>query len=117
MHIQIFVNSLPVEGTACQTGEELIIHIPDIAKKTGVDWVNVFFRPQLLSDNGSCCLSHDLENYLQRKYIEHKRGAPYHPTTQGKSKHYHRSLKNIMKLQNYYSPEELEREIAHFVDY
>ena len=26
-------------------------------------------------------------------------------------------MKNVVKLQNYYSPEELEREIADFVDY
>jgi transposase InsO family protein len=26
-------------------------------------------------------------------------------------------MKNVVKLQNYYSPEELEREIAQFVDY
>jgi len=44
-------------------------------------------------------------------------GAPYHPMTQGKIERYHRSMKNVVKLQNYYSPEELERELTHFVDY
>jgi putative transposase len=86
-------------------------------RKTGLDHVNVFLRPRLLSDNGSCYLSHDLEEYLQGKHIEHTRGAPYHPMTQGKIERYHRSMKNVVKLQNYYSPEELEREIADFVDY
>lgn len=86
-------------------------------RKTGLDHVNVFLRPRLLSDNGSCYLSHDLANYLQRKHMEHSRGAPYHPMTQGKIERYHRSMKNVVKLQNYYSPEELEREIADFVDY
>jgi hypothetical protein len=38
-------------------------------RKTKLDHVNVFLRPRLLSDNGSCDLSHDLENYLQRKHI------------------------------------------------
>ena len=33
-------------------------------KKTGLDHVNVLSRPRLLSDNGSCYLSHDLENCL-----------------------------------------------------
>jgi len=79
--------------------------------------VNVLLRPRLLSDNGSCYLSHDLENYLQRKHIEHTRGAPYHPMTQGKIERYHRSMKNMVYLQNYYSPEELERELTHFLDY
>jgi len=85
-------------------------------RKTGLDHVNVFLRPWLLSDNGSCYLSHDLENYLQRKHIEHTHCAPYHPMTQGKIERYHRSMKNVVKLQNYYSPEELERELTHFVD-
>ena len=36
--------------------------------------------------------------------------------TQGKIERWHRSMKNIVKLQNYYSPWELEREIAAFVE-
>ena len=86
-------------------------------KKTGLDHVNVLSRPRLLSDNRSCYLSRDLESYLQRKHMEHTRGAPYLPMTQGKIERYHRSMKNVVKLQNYFSPEELEREIAQFVDY
>ncbi|MBU1683593.1 integrase core domain-containing protein [Patescibacteria group bacterium] len=49
--------------------------------------------------------------------MEHTRGAPYHPTTQGRIECYHHSMKNIVKLQNHYSPWELDREIASFVDY
>jgi len=37
--------------------------------------------------------------------------------TQGKIECYHRSMKNMVNLQNYYSPEELEREIIQFVGY
>ena len=37
--------------------------------------------------------------------------------TQGKIERYHRSMKNVVKLENYYSPWELERAIALFVDY
>jgi putative transposase len=85
--------------------------------KTGLDHVLVKHRPRLLSDNGSCYLSKNLKNYLHRKKIEHTRGAPYHPMTQGKIERWHRSMKNIVKLQNYYSPWELEREIAAFVEY
>ena len=46
----------------------------------------------------------------------HTRGAPYHPM-QGKIERYHRSMKNVVKLEKRYSPWELERAIARFVDY
>ena len=36
--------------------------------------------------------------------IEHTRGAPYHPMTQGKIERYHRSMKNVVKLENYCYP-------------
>jgi putative transposase len=85
--------------------------------KTSLDRVLVEHRPRLLSDNGSCYLSKDLKVFLDRKHIEHTHGAPYHPMTQGKIERYHRSMKNIVKLQNYYSPWELEREIASFVEF
>jgi len=37
--------------------------------------------------------------------------------TQGKIERWHRSMKNVIKLQNYYSPSELERAIAEWVEY
>ena len=49
--------------------------------------------------------------------MTHTRGAPYHPMTQGKIERYHRSMKNVVKLQNYYFTWELEKEISKFVDY
>jgi transposase InsO family protein len=85
--------------------------------KTGLDHVLVEHRPRLLSDNGSCYLSKDLKLFLEHKHIEHTRGAPYHPMTQGKIERYHRSMKNIVNLQNYFLPAELESQIASFVEY
>ena len=35
----------------------------------------------------------------------------------GKIERYHRSMKNVVKLQNYYFPWELEQELSRFVDY
>ena len=58
-----------------------------------------------------------MKDYLKRKHIEHTHSAPYHPMTQGKIERYHRSMKNVVNLQNYFFPEELEREIVQFVDY
>ena len=37
-------------------------------------------------------------------------------TAQGKIERYHRSLKNVVKLDHYYSPWELERAVARFVE-
>ena len=37
--------------------------------------------------------------------------------TQGKIERYHRTMKNVVKLRNYYLPGELERELAGFVHY
>lgn len=84
---------------------------------TGVMKVHVRHRPRLLSDNGPCYLSRELKDYLDKRGMSHTRGAPYHPQTQGKIERYHRSIKNVINLQNYYSPEELEKEIAAFVEY
>ena len=78
--------------------------------------MRVAHRPRLLSDNGPCYVSGELADYLETHKIVHTRGAPYHPMTQGKIERYHRSMKNVVKLENYYSPWELERAIARFVD-
>jgi len=86
-------------------------------ERTGVDQVHVRHRPRLLSDNGPCYVSGELKKYLEMNGIEHTRGAPYHPMTQGKIERYHRSMKNVIKLQNYYLPGELQQEIGQFVEY
>jgi len=86
-------------------------------EKSGLEKVRVRHRPRLLSDNGPAYLSKELKKFLKRQDIEHIRGAPYHPMTQGKIERYHRSLKNIIKLQHYYSPSQLVEAIADFVEY
>jgi len=86
-------------------------------KKTGLEKARVRHRPRLLSDNGPAYLSKDLKKYLKRKDIKHIRGKPYHPQTQGKIERWHRSLKNVVKLQNYYSPSQLVEAIGDFVEY
>lgn len=83
--------------------------------KTDVDRVTVRHRPRLLSDNGACFIAKDLQMYLAEKGLGHTRGKPYHPMTQGKIERYHRSLKNVVTLQNYYLPWELEQELKRFV--
>ena len=86
-------------------------------KVSGVDKVKLRHKPRLLSDNGACYVSRDLQVYLENREISHTRGKPYHPMTQGKIERYHRTMKNIIRLQNYYLPWELEQEIDLFVNY
>jgi transposase InsO family protein len=86
-------------------------------EKSGLEKARVRHRPRLLSDNGPAYLSKDLKKFLKRKDIEHIRGAPYHPQTQGKIERWHRSMKNVVKLQNYYSPSQLAEAIEDFVEY
>jgi putative transposase len=86
-------------------------------ERTGVTQVVVYLRPKLLSDNGSCFISSSLRDYLKEKKMMHTRGKPYHPQTQGKIERYHRSMKNLILLDNYYSPEELIDQISQWVAY
>jgi len=55
--------------------------------------------------------------YLDQEGIAHTRGRPYHPMTQGKIERYHRSMKNILLLENYYNPDELTDQLNLFVEY
>ncbi len=84
---------------------------------TGVDQVKVKHRPRLLSDNGPAYLSGELREYLGDRGMGHTRGAPYHPQTQGKIERYHRTMKNVVKLQHYYFPEDLKTALRDFVRY
>jgi transposase InsO family protein len=86
-------------------------------EKSGLEQARVRHRPRLLSDNGPAYLSKDLQKFLKQKDIRHIRGAPYHPMTQGKIERWHRSLKNIVNLQYYYTPAELQTAIGRFVQY
>ena len=47
----------------------------------------------------------------------HVRGAPAHPQTQGKIERYHRTMKNVVKLDNYYNSSQLKDRIKQFVRY
>jgi len=73
--------------------------------------------PRLLSDNGSCYISDELAEYIEDNQMSHVRGRPNHPQTQGKIERYHRSMKNVVKLENYYSPDELKHRLGEFVEY
>ena len=74
-------------------------------------------RPKLLSDNGSCYIAAELKEYLHAKGVKPVHGKINHPQTQGKIERYHRSMKNIVKLNHYYCPDELIGALDSFVNY
>ena len=84
---------------------------------SGCGKVNVVHKPRLLSDNGSSYISGDLAEWLDDKGMDHVRGAPYHPQTQGKIERWHQTLKNRILLENYFFPEDLKAQIEAFVDH
>ena len=86
-------------------------------ERTGVKHVHVVQRPRLLSDNGPAYISRELKSYLEKQDIRHIRTRIYHPMTQGKIERYHRSMKNLILLDLYYSPTELTERIREWVDY
>ena len=49
--------------------------------------------------------------------MDHARGAPYHPQTQGKIERWHQTLKNRILLENYYLTGDLRLQIDGFVDH
>jgi len=74
-------------------------------------------RPKLLSDNGACYVASELKQYLKTVDVKHVHGKLMHPQTQGKIERYHRSMKNVVKLDHYYCPEELNQALKDFVQY
>ena len=73
--------------------------------------------PLLLSDNGKCYISSELKGFLAERGIKPINGKPCHPQTQGKIERYHRTMKNVIRLDNYYSPDDLIHAISKFVEY
>ena len=82
---------------------------------SGLDEARVAHRPRLLSDNGSSYIAGDLAEWLADHRIDHIRGAPLHPQTQGKIERWHQTLKNRILLDNYYLPGDLEAHIGSFI--
>ena len=82
---------------------------------SGLNTVDAKHRPRLLSDNGSSYVAIDLADWLEEQGMDHVRGAPYHPMTQGKIERWHQTLKNRILLENYYLPGDLEAQIDAFV--
>jgi transposase InsO family protein len=91
--------------------------LEDALAASGCDSATVAHRPRLLTDNGSSYISGDLASCLDQEGIDHVRGAPNHPQTQGKIERWHQTLKNRILLENFYLPGALEEAIAAFVEH
>ena len=84
---------------------------------SGLDHARVLHRPRLLSDNGPSYIASELAEYLGAKNIDHVRGAPFHPQTQGKIERWHQTLKNKVLLENHFLPGDLEAQIEAFIEH
>ena len=105
-----------VHWELCETmkAEDVQRTIDRAVKKAGLRKEQM---PKLLSDNGSCYVAAELKDYLKENHdMNQIHGKPAHPQTQGKIERYHRTMKNVVKLHHYYSPEELEAALEEFVN-
>ncbi len=83
---------------------------------SGCNKATVRQRPRLLSDNGPCYIAGELADWLQDRGLNHTRGAPCHPQTQGKIERWHQTLKNRILLESCFLPGDLETQIETFVE-
>lgn len=83
---------------------------------SGCDSATMLHKPRLLSDNGPSYIAGELAEYIEARKMSHVRGAPMHPQTQGKIERRHQTLKNRIRLENYFLPDDLEAQIEAFVD-
>ncbi len=90
---------------------------PSILKALQVSGLTKNTAPRLLSDNGPCYISSELKSFLREQGIKPINGKPCHPQTQGKIERYHRTMKNVIKLEHYYSPDELQNALTQFIDF
>lgn len=71
----------------------------------------------MLSDNGGSYVSGELADWLADEGMDHVRGAPRHPQTQGKIERWHQILKNRILLENHYLPGALDEAVAAFIEH
>ena len=99
------------------TADDVTATLKLALEASGCNRANVVHKPRLLSDNGSSYISGDLAEWLEDNGMDHVRGTPYHPQTQGKIERWPQTLKNRILLENYYLPGDLENQISAFVDH
>jgi len=108
-----------IASKLCTTmkAEDVADTLEMVLTASGGDQAQGRHKPRLLSDNGSSYVSGDLAEWLDKQRMDHTRGAPYHPQTQGKIERWHQTLKNRILLENYYLPGDLEAHIGRFIEH
>ncbi len=87
-----------------------------LQRKAARTAVSAAAAPSFRRCYGPCYIAGELADWLQDRDIDHTRGAPCHPQTQGKIERWHQTLKNRILLENYFLPGDLEAQIAAFVE-
>ena len=87
-----------------------------LQRKAARTAVSAAAAPSFRRCYGPCYIAGELAEWLQDRDIDHTRGAPSHPQTQGKIERWHQTLKNRILLENYFLPGDLEAQIAAFVE-
>ena len=98
-------------------GADVTETLEDARSASCYDSATAAHRPRLLSDNNSSYNSGDLAKWHEDQGMDHARGAPNHPQTQGKIERWHQTLKNRILLENNYLPGALEQAIGDFIDH
>ena len=81
----------------------------------GRDQTQIRHRPRLLSNSAPCYIAGELAQWLAANAMDHVRGTPCQPQTQGKIERWHQTLKNRILLENYYLPGDLEAQVEAFI--
>ena len=106
------VNAL--RETPCRrqtTWNQIPDHIRQIAVELSLE------HPELTPRELSVLLLEDSQIFVSAYSFYRIHGKPLHPQTQGKIERYHRSMKNVIKLNHYFCPSELEKAIDGWVKY
>ncbi len=98
----------------CKTmkAEDVTDTLDRALQASGCGQATVLHKPHLLSDYGSSYISGELAYWPENQEMDHVRGAPHHPQTQGKIERSLQTFKNRILLDNYY----LHGDLSHRID-
>jgi putative transposase len=88
-----------------------------LQRKAARTAVSAAAAPSFRRCYGPCYVAGGLADWLSDQNMEHTRGAPSHPQTQGKIERWHQTLKNRILLENYFLPGDLDRQITAFIEH